>query len=262
MTFTPFISVIVTTHDRPSLLQRALTSLLSQNFLDFEIVLCSDTGESETKLVAAQHLRNQDVFLCIPGIRGPAESRNLGIKLSRGKWVCFLDDDDSFEPDYFNNISQFLSDNNNLYHCNYFEVIESRLENKCSQIDLISRSNPNIHQDNILIGNYIPNNTIFVSSNIAKNTFFDPHFESHEDWDWLISLRCKYKLNFIHIPIWGPKVHLSQSGSRNNGKNRDTVHTLDFLSIYRKWPSTQEVIKEARSKELNRRGLNLSSEYL
>lgn len=93
---TPTVSVIIPTYNRRAWLQKALLSVLSQTYDDFEIVVIDDGSTDETS----------DLFEnAPPKVRyfyqenqGVASARNLGIHHSRGTWLAFLDSDDCWLP--------------------------------------------------------------------------------------------------------------------------------------------------------------------
>lgn len=88
-------SVIVTTFDRPGLLTEALGSVFRQTVRDLEIVVVDDAGS-----VPARVPDDPRVRLVRRARRGgPAAARNTGIEHARGRFICFLDDDDLYTPD-------------------------------------------------------------------------------------------------------------------------------------------------------------------
>ncbi|MBJ6727560.1 glycosyltransferase family 2 protein [Geomesophilobacter sediminis] len=97
----PLVSVIVPTRDRSSLLRRALQSIRSQDLSDFEVLVVDDGSSCEHR-AALQQLRGEldgrfRFMLSSPeevGCYGPAENRNRGLTMARGRFIAFLDDDD------------------------------------------------------------------------------------------------------------------------------------------------------------------------
>ena len=249
----PAISVILTTHNRPKLLARALKSLIDQDFSDFEIILCADEGLRETKEVAFRLLRNSDSFISVPHFKGPAETRNFGIAMASGRHICFLDDDDSFPPEYLLMASKFLSDSNEIHYSNYYQVLEN---NETNKIDI-----GKYFVEELMVINFIPNSALFVPTLIAKNHLFDVRLQSHEDWDWLIGLKSKNYV-FRHHPIFGPNVHINDGLSRNNDALKSKSIGLDFLSIYRKYPAESEAQKIARQEMLKKYGMGSPLRFL
>ena len=47
----PLVSVIIPTHNRSKLLPRAVNSVLSQTFKDFEIIIVDDASSDNTKKI-------------------------------------------------------------------------------------------------------------------------------------------------------------------------------------------------------------------
>ena len=79
----PFFSVIIPTHGRPQLLQRAIQSVKANSFRDIEIIVVSDESNPATFEVLANSLSSDDVFVKRNGSAGPANSRNLGLSHAR-----------------------------------------------------------------------------------------------------------------------------------------------------------------------------------
>ena len=98
----PTVSVIVPTRQRSNLVGRAVCSILSQTFTDFEIVVVdSNLGD----LQIARYPERAP-WLSDPRVRlvenshahNAASARNLGLANARGKWITYLDDDDTYHP--------------------------------------------------------------------------------------------------------------------------------------------------------------------
>jgi glycosyltransferase involved in cell wall biosynthesis len=95
----PSVSVIIPTLKRPSMLQRAVRSVLAQSFQDFEIVVVIDGPDAETIPALVQALDSRIRVVSLAVNVGLAEARNVGIRQSRCRWVALLDDDDEWLPD-------------------------------------------------------------------------------------------------------------------------------------------------------------------
>ncbi|MBU1691267.1 MAG: glycosyltransferase family 2 protein [Gammaproteobacteria bacterium] len=96
----PIITVILPTHNRPTLLREAAESVSRQTFLDWELIIVDD-GSSPPVDIAALGLPKDKVRLFRhPVPRGGAAAKNTGIAAARGEIVAFLDDDDRYAPAY------------------------------------------------------------------------------------------------------------------------------------------------------------------
>ena len=98
----PTISIIVPTRLRNHLLPRALRSLLSQTWDDFEILVVDDNPPQtrvSTAPALAALLRHPKVrVLTHEQPRNASAARNVGLRAACGEWVTYLDDDDAYQP--------------------------------------------------------------------------------------------------------------------------------------------------------------------
>jgi glycosyltransferase involved in cell wall biosynthesis len=254
------ISIIVTTHNRPESLARALNSIIKQSIKNTQIVLCADESSKETKNIATNYLRNQDIFLVLPQVKGPSGTRNAGLNFAQGQYVCFLDDDDYFEKDYFKDMfeSNRISEDK-LYYFNWKVVEERRADISTSKL-IEAISFPHLNKLDLLSMNFIANNSFIVSRLLAKEIFFDESLKSHEDWDYLIGL--SKIVEFQYLNIWGPVVVKHPNQESRNPVDDSNKKIIDYLYIYYKWPGLDERVINARCKLIRNKGIAVNKEYL
>ena len=98
----PQVSVVIATKDRPALLTRVLGCMQRQTLPDLEVIVVDDGSSPE--VVEAYPLiwcgldERFRLQLNPPG-GGPGGTRNAGIRLARGEFVAFCDDDDTWVRD-------------------------------------------------------------------------------------------------------------------------------------------------------------------
>jgi len=89
-------TVVITTHNRQVLANRALASALAQTLEDIEVIIVDD-GSTEPYQLPTDDPRLHLIRSDHPG--GPSHARNLGIVEAVGEWITFLDDDDTLTPE-------------------------------------------------------------------------------------------------------------------------------------------------------------------
>ena len=100
------ISAIVPVHERSDMLSEAVESLVATRYPNLEIEVVVD-GSARSTLDRARGLESRYPGLVRvirhPGCAnlGPGASRNRGIRLATGRYVCFLDSDDVVLPNRF-----------------------------------------------------------------------------------------------------------------------------------------------------------------
>jgi len=94
----PTCSVVITTYNRLELLKRALAGVYRQTFRDFEIVVADAGNDGTTPYLKGLKLPLRLVSL--PHNPGVAALMNAGLRLSRGRFVVFLESDDYWRPEF------------------------------------------------------------------------------------------------------------------------------------------------------------------
>jgi glycosyltransferase involved in cell wall biosynthesis len=92
----PLVSVVIPTHNRASLVGRAIGSVLAQTQRDLEVLVIDDRSTDRTEEIVMAIPDRRVRYLRTPARLGAAEARNLGIRHADGRFVAFLDDDDQW----------------------------------------------------------------------------------------------------------------------------------------------------------------------
>ncbi|WP_247935521.1 glycosyltransferase [Streptococcus mitis] len=120
------LSIIIPVYNVEAYLRRCLDSILKQNTLvDYEIILINDGStdssgricddfQSHFSNIQVKHIKNS----------GVAAARNLGISLSNGKLLYFVDPDDYLAEDFFIELAPYINDNWDILCFGFNEVKE------------------------------------------------------------------------------------------------------------------------------------------
>ena len=92
----PFFSIVIPAYNAEKHIVKALESIRAQTFTDYEIIVACDSCIDNTEEVAKSYgARTIAVHHHQDGL-----TRNDGLKMARGDWVLFLDDDDWYLHEY------------------------------------------------------------------------------------------------------------------------------------------------------------------
>ena len=122
------LSIIVPVFNVEGYLKRALDSILMQSSpINYEIVLIDD-GSSDNSGAICDEYQNNFSNVCVRHIEnnGVSEARNLGIFLSRGNYLYFMDPDDFLSDDFFEKIFPNLNDKWDVLCFGYNEIKENK----------------------------------------------------------------------------------------------------------------------------------------
>ena len=96
------VSCIVPSYNRAHLLKEAIESTLCQTYHDWELVIVDDRSTDNTAEVVADYQKKDPrIRYYLNPDKGVSSARNHGIKMARGNYLAFLDDDDLNLPHRF-----------------------------------------------------------------------------------------------------------------------------------------------------------------
>lgn len=104
MASAPLISVVIPTYNRCQATQAAVESVLAQTWRPLQVIVVDDgsnDGSADELKAICDHLSSPgvEVTLIRQNNQGPSLARNAGLKCALGRWVAFLDSDDSWLPE-------------------------------------------------------------------------------------------------------------------------------------------------------------------
>lgn len=187
---TSLVSVIITTQNRSSLLNRAIKSVLNQTYKNIEIIIVDDASSDDTKSLVKGYLsRYQQIkYKKNKQVMGANYSRNLGINIAQGEFVTGLDDDDEFLP---TRIQDFVDEYREEYSYLFsdFNIIQKD--------KIIKRQFKKvITLDDMLYENCTGNQVFSRKKNFINAGYFDESMPSAQDYDMftrMIMLKNKAK---------------------------------------------------------------------
>lgn len=96
------VSCVVPTYNRANFLKDAIESTLRQTYQNWELIIVDDQSADNTAEVVRQYeAKDPRIRYFLNPQKGVSSARNHGIRMSRGQYVAFLDDDDISLPHRF-----------------------------------------------------------------------------------------------------------------------------------------------------------------
>lgn len=101
----PLVSILIPTYNRSMSLPCAIRSALSQEYQNIEVIVIRDGGQKINDMIGSFN-DNRLVFIDRDENRGIPHTLNQGLCAARGKYICYLGDDDILYP---NHVSTLLN---------------------------------------------------------------------------------------------------------------------------------------------------------
>lgn len=101
----PLFSIIIPAYNRAWCIERAIQSVLAQDFQDWELIIVDDGSTDDTREIVKRYLVDSRIKYFYKENGGVGSARNCGMRSAEGEIIMFLDSDDEFVAGALNTIS-------------------------------------------------------------------------------------------------------------------------------------------------------------
>jgi glycosyltransferase involved in cell wall biosynthesis len=219
------VSVVIPAYNAARFLQAAVDSVLGQSFRDLEVLVVDDGSTDDTESVISQYgaairyLRQEN--------RGVAEARNHGIEESKGRYVAFLDADDTWSREKLDRQMKALAASNGRRVCySAFKVCTESLELLSVQR---SAREGSVLDDLLLRGNVVGTPSTVVCDRLLFSVVggFDPCLSQCADWDMWIRLATVTEFLYVDEPLVTYRQHRANMSRNPELLERDSLRVLE-----------------------------------
>ena len=283
----PRVSIIIPTYNRARLLPKAIESALNQSYKNIEIIVIDDGSTDDTKLILAPYMHN--IRYLTTDHRGAAHARNTGMRAATGKYIAFLDSDDTYRPyklaiqvpfieahpEIGMVCTEFSGDYDNgyveEYHMRNYHPIWIRkgwsYENVFSEKGEFSHASiddsipyyiGDIFQY-VLMSTLLPSNTALFPRAILETVGFqDETIHSGQDYEFIVRICKHYRVAFLNIPTYILVHHGKQLSNRYQyDRKQKILYEIDegelFLKVVMDWAFADKAYYERNRESVDRR---------
>jgi glycosyltransferase involved in cell wall biosynthesis len=202
------VSIVLPVYNRDWCLDRCLKSLENQTFKDFELIICVDKPSMRFYSIVCEYIyRGMDIFYRLSYIkRGVPAARNAGITAARGRYIAFIDSDDTWPCNKLQEQVDHLESNSYV----------GLLYGKCRYVkDDHTSYTYGTSPDHLDLFDPAPFSTVIVKRELCL--LQDTRLSSCDDYEWLLRMRdIRVPIQFVS-KIWSHNYihHDNLSTSKN-----------------------------------------------
>jgi len=211
----PKLSIIVPVYNSGRFIVRCVSSILSQTFKDFELILVDD-GSTDNCVELCEEFILKDVRVKVlhQDNSGPAQARNLGIQNCTGEYIGFVDADDYIDSEmYLQMYQQACKNDSDIVICDY--IIHRG--NHYETISVFPHDSKNMDKDEIR-KNILPYFCGYENNELNNFKKYCP-FADYSSYVWLGIYKTEI-LNKNNITFPSEKIYY----------NEDNLFNLQFIS--------------------------------
>lgn len=242
------VSVIIPAFNVEKYISKSLDSLMSQTMREFEVICVDDTSTDMTYEIMCDYCSKYRNITCIRNAtnKGAAFCRNRGLEVAKGKYVIFLDSDDTYHPQLLGKLylaAESETADVAICNVNYYDENGMVLRQSGWNQKLIKTNILTIHDDreHIFSGILIaPWNKLVKKEFLLKNKIQFQNLKTSNDVFYsMMVVACAEKMVLI------PDVLVYYLHERQGNITQYKKQKKDYLIC-----AFEEVIKQLQEKEL------------
>jgi len=218
------VSIITPVYNSAKHLETTIKSVLAQTYKNWELILIDDGSNDDSLTLIESYIVTDSRIrlICHPKNLGVAAARNSGTKMADGRFIAFLDSDDSWDDEKLTVQVNFMQKNNCAISYTAYRKIDTDGEILVRKIDIPEKVNYN----SLLRHNVIAFLTSIYDVKIIGKRYFEKI--GHEDFAFWLEILKDNHLGFgINQVLASYRIHNS---SLSNNKLRSAKYTWN---IYR-----------------------------
>jgi glycosyltransferase involved in cell wall biosynthesis len=111
---TGLVSVVIPAYNAEEYFLAVIHSILSQTYIQFEVLIVNDGSTDKTVGIAAAFNENRIRLINLEKNMGVSNARNIGLLEAQGEYICFFDADDLMTPEFLSMRVNVLSQKKNI----------------------------------------------------------------------------------------------------------------------------------------------------
>lgn len=202
----PKISIIVPIYNVEKYLPRCIDSILAQTFTDFELILVDDGSPDNCPQICDEYAKKDNRIKVIHKENGGISSaRNIGLDISKGDYISFVDSDDIIYFKYFEFLAQNVQDQDvDIVYCEYKKFTECYNFEEICDYDIETET---LSENNIFLNPpfsfYVVWNKL-IRHELIYDLRFDTNIKNAEDSLFAFELlKRSRKVVYVKAPLYG-----------------------------------------------------------
>lgn len=206
------ISIIMPYYKKLATVKQTIDSIYAQTYKNFELIIIYDDDDKKDLkyLKKILHKSKKNTILVNKKNVGAGVSRNIGIKIAKGKYIAFIDADDTWDKKKLEKQIQFMSVNNIIISHTSYKIIDTS-----GNIIGLRKAQTFKNVKSLLKSCDIGLSTVIIKRAILNTYFNFPNLKTKEDFVlWLKLLENNYSIVAfdIYLTHW-KKIKNSLSSS-------------------------------------------------
>lgn len=243
------VSVVISTYNGEKYIKECVTSILSQTFQDFEIIIVDDQSVDNTvKIIETMQSIDSRIRLFINACHNHSDALNIGLQYAKGDYIARIDQDDIMVNIRLMRQVTYMERHKDIdVCCSWFKTFGHR-----NQYIKIAKGDIEFPEYQLLVTNIFPNPTAMIKKSFLShhNIRYNNQYQYAEDYAlWIDCALAGAKFHIIPHFLQKYRIHDFQcSITHSYEQYHETLKMRTFLinellTRHKSWHDVINVIK-------------------
>ena len=234
----PFISVVMPVYNCAYYIRESIDSILAQTMPDFELIIVNDGSTDNSSEIAHSYQDKRLKIIDFSENRGCYPSRNTGMKIAKGKYICPIDADDVILNDRLEKQYRFMEENTEIgMFCGVYQIFNND-NNLNNYSPIYKETDSEMIRILFLRFCYLCHATSMIRNDLVRkyDLYYNENYTYASDYDWLVKVTSSFPFIQINELVYMYRRHTQQITTSKRRKqdffaDRIRVNQLSFFEI-------------------------------
>lgn len=218
------VSIITPVYNGEKYISKAIESVLSQTYSNWELLIADDSSSDNTEQIIKSYNDPRIKYYKNKSNCGAAKTRNNILEIAKGRFIAFLDADDSWKKQKLEKQLRFMIANNYAFTFTGYEIIGNK---RRKTVSVPKKLNYSQFMKNTIIGTL----TVIIDTNQIKSIRMVEVRKDHDSMTWARILRNGYNAYGLNETL------------ANYNKVQGSISNDKFKAIKNHWTNCREIEK-------------------
>ncbi len=242
----PIATIIIPAYRRTKFIAQAISSVLEQTRVDFDLIVSDDSNSSEIHKICDGFSDNRLRYHANIECLGVLKNCENSLSMARGEYVSFLNDDDFLDPDFLAIMVEIMEHNSHLAFafCDHWIVNENGIRDQyrsdkhavyCRRDVLLEGELKNpveaLFDGSIIVGNA----SLFRKSLINSSMAYKEVGVCADLWTACVYVHSELPIYYVNKRLLSYRVHKDSETNRGNSALPDSERFIYNFILQEGW---------------------------
>ena len=228
MSKSSLVSIIMNCHNSQKYLRQSISSVINQSYKNWEIIFWDNKSTDKSRKIVESFKNKKIKYFFSKKLTNLGKARNLAVKKAKGKYIAFIDTDDTWPKNKLKIQMEFLK-KNNFKIC--FIILNNFYQKKRIKEKKVKKYIKKITTQSLLNDYQLGIITVIMEKSLFKLKKFNEKLNILEDFDLFIHLSLHTNIGFINKVLADYRIH---------GKNLTIKKNNLYINELKQWINENE----------------------